>query len=376
MEGNYFWDKPMGDLTLISAESLLNFDLENKHDRNQYMQIPENFSTFPLGLLASIKNKYGDVGEEGLLPFIKQCGQKRNVELPIATIDNWITGKVNPQESTRSRESMYKLCFALGFDANETADFFSKVYLSRPFECREVTEAVYLFCMNHGISYKKTQELIEKAKDICKTIDETAEFLETRLLFNQIVNISSEKDLFTFIETNKTNFIKRNSTAVKYYEQLKNKAKELAGVKSNEGLLNQIYDKSLRDSEGGKHTIHSESLFLARVKQNFPQKQQLYQIEKGDAKFDTIRKALILLKFYTFFMQVGNNNSEEDFEEFCLETDDMLNECGYALMYARNPYDWVFLHCAACSHDRDIDVNIHQPLDELRDIIDDMLCFE
>ncbi len=109
---------------------------------------------------------------------------------------------------------------------------------------------------------------------------------------------------------------------------------------------------------------------------NFPQKKQLSDIKLGKASYDTIRKALILLKFYSFFMHVGEDHSEDDREQFYQETDDMLSECGYWPLYPRNPYDWIFMYCAACSHDlQNRYLEISQPLEELKDIMTNMLDF-
>ena len=383
MDKKTFWDNSMGELTLMAAEALFDFDDRNEMDRNKYMQMPENFVSFSQGLWDFVKRKYNNVDETGLLDFIVKCGKSRNVELPMNTIKNWVSKDKNksrnPQANPNSRDNMYKLCFALDFDAEETAAFFSNVYLSRPFDCRKMKEAIYLFCLNNGLSYTKAQELLKEVEEKCIDDEIDDVFTETKLLNMQIKDIHSESDFLSFMTSNRGSFTKKNTTAITYYERLLKEAKILAGVSTNEGLLELIYDMKLtelREHESGELTIKKEAQFLEVVKRNFPQKEQLHQIEKGKAEYDTIRKALILIKFYVFFMNVGDNNSEEDFEDFCLETDDMLNECGYALLYPRNPYDWIFMHCAACSHDSNIDVLLYQPLDELKNILVDMICFE
>ena len=61
--------------------------------------------------------------------------------------------------------------------------------------------------------------------------------------------------------------------------------------------------------------------------------------------------------------------------DFWLETNDMLLECGFGPLYGRNPYDWLFLHCASCCHDADseADGDLLQPLDEFKDIMGAMV---
>lgn len=47
---------------------------------------------------------------------------------------------------------------------------------------------------------------------------------------------------------------------------------------------------------------------------------------------------------------------ESDFLDFVHETNDLLCSSGLPALYVRNPYDWLFLHCA----------NHPYPLEELR----------
>ena len=77
-----------------------------------------------------------------------------------------------------------------------------------------------------------------------------------------------------------------------------------------------------------------------------------------------MRKTLILLNFYCFFAVLFAKNStsdlfcaiESDFLDFVHETNDLLCSSGLPALYVRNPYDWLFLHCA----------NHPYPLEELR----------
>ncbi|MCM1191499.1 MAG: hypothetical protein NC389_03610 [Acetatifactor muris] len=249
--------------------------------------------------------------------------------------------------------------------------------------------------MNHHLPYEKVEELKRRAKDILKAKKEEELksdkiITHTKVLNDMILKIKSEHDFLAFVEINSDNFYAESSegilignrTAMKKYEELSAKAKELAGVSSNDELLGAIYEiyGEQTDTDGKKITINKDSDFVKVVRNNFPSKKTMSDIQNEDIKssYDAIRKALILLKFYCFFKKVENKkaNGEEDFEDFWKETDDMLYECGYALLYPRNPYDWIFLHCAACSHDENCDVDLYQPLDELRNIIDNMLSSE
>lgn len=95
----------------------------------------------------------------------------------------------------------------------------------------------------------------------------------------------------------------------------------------------------------------------------------------GRGSADTIRKTLIIFKFYNFFCSELNNYSSfkeyyerygEDEEEinevlddFYWETSALLEKCGFVQLYARNPFDWLILFCA-----KSLD-----PMDSLRELL-------
>lgn len=373
-----------GELTKKTEEDCYDFDDSNIEARNEYIRGGggAKYITFPEGLKQYINVKYGDIPESELSTFIEKCSQERGVDLPIKTVENWLSSdknkKGNPQCNPTSRDNMYKLCFALGFTVEETKDFFGKVYLDRPFDSRDVREAVYLFCMNNNFSFEKANELISIIDAGNHSGENNAMTIaKTRVLSDEILKIKSERDFLAFIDVNRNSFGVKNNTAMSYYRKLLEDAKKMAGKTSNEALLDVIYDCKLEEiRKCSNATIKGNSEFVNVVKMNFPQKKQLSDIEIGKASYDKIRKALILLKFYSFFMHVGKENAEGDDDQFCVETNDMLIECGYSPLYFRNPYDFIFMYCATRSHDKTCDIDMNQPLEELKDIMADMLIFD
>ena len=62
---------------------------------------------------------------------------------------------------------MFQLCFAFHLDGWETDEFFRRVYTrERSFDCHRVQEAVYYFCLNHGLSFSDAQ-------DICRQLPQS-----------------------------------------------------------------------------------------------------------------------------------------------------------------------------------------------------------
>lgn len=92
------------------------------------------------------------------------------------------------------------------------------------------------------------------------------------------------------------------------------------------------------------------------VKSNFPRKKNLSDILHKDLRiqtsesYDIIRKTLVLLKFFSFWInsKIHNYNQDEyTMEELAKiyrsETDECLKSCGYEPLFPGNPYDWLFL---------------------------------
>ena len=397
----YEAEKNYGEATMEAVENFDGFNWNNLNERDDYIKLAKNYISFPEGLKQFINKKYGEIcgiPESELHAFIEEHSRQRGVDLHKQTIGNWLSSdekkKGSPQgcSDSRTRKNMYKLCFALDFTVKETEEFFGKVYLERPYDSRNVEEAVYLFCMNNHYTFGKAEELIRlidagnpSGKENASTIT------KTQVLRSEILKLKNESDFLAYMDVNRNNFGIKNHTAGRYYIKLLEDAKKMTRVTSNTKLLDKIYGRekeviqedskaakedSKAAKEDSKAAKKKNSFFLDIVKMNFPQKKQLSDIKLGKASYDTIRKALILLKFYSFFMHVGEDHSEDDREQFYQETDDMLSECGYWPLYPRNPYDWIFMYCAACSHDlQNRYLEISQPLEELKDIMTNMLDF-
>ena len=88
----------------------------------------------------------------------------------------------------------------------------------------------------------------------------------------------------------------------------------------------------------------SESDFPPAIRRNFPQREQIKNILDDDANVsdDALRKALIAFSFFEFYAL----DPEADFKDFEEVLNSQLEKCGYIRAYWRNPYDWIFAHCA------------------------------
>mgnify|MGYP003289492044 CR=1 FL=1 len=112
------------------------------------------------------------------------------------------------------------------------------------------------------------------------------------------------------------------------------------------------------------------------IRVNFPSKKTFSDIldtekAKTSESYDAIRKALILLKFYTFWCGVKlqdprykGYSPEQLSNSYQEETSFLLFQCGYEDLYAGNPYDGIFLVFSK---------NKISPLDFCREFISNIL---
>lgn len=331
-------------------------------------------------------HKKGFKGEEsdadGLAKFVFECGNERNATLSsLNTLKNWLK-KAPPSGSQQGREKVYALCFALGLDASKTEEFFLKAYLERPFNYKNINEAVYFFCLKNKLPYSKAKEMIQKIEAKPDVENKDAEQV-TEQVGLAISKMNSEDELIKYLVENRSAFEKQNQTAKakikELYEECKELAKEHAEkypgqlhiegeIQNIDNLLEAITGYNARATYNGEKvykTSISKSKLPAAVRKNFPQREQFKQIEKDEASFDVIRKFLIMLKFYHFFANALIEKAEEleknsFFREFVDETNEMLAKCGYVQLYLRNPYDAVFAYCA---------YGAANPLDEFKNVI-------
>lgn len=86
------------------------------------------------------------------IAYVRECCKQRGVTLNPEVIKSWFCG-TRPNSGERSRDSLFRLCFALGLNDRETASFFQKVYFSCPFNFRSAKETVIWYCLRNGLGY-------------------------------------------------------------------------------------------------------------------------------------------------------------------------------------------------------------------------------
>lgn len=298
-----------------------------------------------------------------------------------ATIERWLK-KGLPANTSDGRDNVYKLCFALKMNAQQTVEFFLKAYLERPFNYKNISEAVYFFCMKNDLTYTDATRIITIVESRAIIPNPYADNV-TEQIGIQLAEIEAEVDLVKYLVENRSGFLIQNQTATDRIGELVQSCSEIApkeyaiyypyekeiSVNNVDELLSVIYGYSARATENAKPIYKksiSKSNFPELVKRNWPQREQFQQIlDKKNASYDVIRRALIMLVFYDFYANaiVAEKEAEATrrktgksenvvsvadglFDEFEAEANTILAECGYVQLYWRNPFDWMIGYCA------------------------------
>lgn len=130
------------------------------------MKYDERFSNWVIKYAKEENPKFSN---EDAVAYIKKNAKEL---LDRTSIDNWFKGKkqsgenneylkIVPRGNAISREKVYKLCFALKMNAEETRELFYKGVLERPFNYKDIKEATYYFCLNTNRDYEAAKEIIE-----------------------------------------------------------------------------------------------------------------------------------------------------------------------------------------------------------------------
>ena len=343
-------------------------DRSSAEEVRKFWSDPNNFSGFAAGLSQRITEKCGSADKVKQLKWLKNRNIEEKTNISDKTLGNWLKERVDPQSSENARENMFKLCFILKYDYEQTADFFRRVYLARPFNYRNLEECVYAFCVNNSLGYSKAIDIIGKISVPAAKASDKA----TAALMKEITSITDEQSLITYLSANCDEFTNCSRTARNIITELSQKLSPQKEKRDNlipwddyPQYQNKNIDHALiilqealglrirKLYENDKITIQDSPFFLASVKYAFPHWQTYGKILKGDySSPEAMRKLIILLHFYCFWKTLCDDYALEyvsgsGFDDYQDEINNLLYRAGYSEMYFRNPYDGLFLYAAS-----------------------------
>ena len=372
------------ELLNIEAETL---SMDDDDYEEKLVEVAALFRGFDEAL-TSFMEEYGYKGDlsdvSAKAQFLREKFKTANVKLP-RDFKEWFM----PNKKL-SRETAFKICFAFDLSVDETNDFFRCVQFERGFDCHTINEAVYYFCIRNGLSYSEAEEIIKRMPKKVKAIPKR-EVLYTGTIIEYINGIDDKEKLIQYIIDNINDFQYNNATAIRYIQELWSEISKSDGLAAKEGsIIDRTYNRQQKEevnpddfvvagSKASTNTIFSQILGLRNYQKSeyvtkhdrslssvlsenklmplkaaycFPSRQNIDKLIRGnfDGDYETIRKMLIFLVFYTHWAKLIISKNDAFYStkfsdsERCL---DMINarllDAGYLKLYAGNPYDWIFM---------------------------------
>jgi len=421
--------------TQFNENSLHHFsNNDNLYDAIDFLKKPESFRSFDSGLIELMHRKgYSkELNCYELADILYAKLQAIGSSITRATVDSWFQGTHRPKVESGYRRQIYEICFAMELNYTETMWFFQHVYYDRAFNCHTIDESIYCYAFLNKLSYAEANELIAKVNQIAPSDNFASKDLRnyTQDVNKKLKNMKSTDELIAFLSDNKSNFDSWNHSA---YEEITNRIRQLIPTEQGKKEINNIKRTAMRkntisgvipkisaqkewgllmqeffskitcveDLENISGFNIQSNAFILRgilsphsletvkvdkvnipyvVKNNFPTRKTMSETLSLDKvsrskSYDCIRKLIILLNFYIFWVldDLGymdhlkkELNASDLYHVFLGQLNCILYDCGYEDMYAGNPYDWLFM-CASLST---------APLQYFRDCIGEILSDE
>ena len=375
----------MQSYTTLLQTQLDDISPDDENFIDELLEVSKLFRTFSEGLDDFIVHHgyEGDLKDtDGKLVFIRNAFKTAQIEVP-RELAKWYT-ELQPIR----RETAFQICFAFGLDGPETDEFFRRVFArERSLDCHVIKEAVYYFCLNNELSYAEAQDILRQFPEPPAGLREGQPVVYTSSIIRELNDIDDREGLIHYITGHIDQFGYNN---VKSYESIRQMWSEIASVdglvarefqsfySGGDDAATDVVRKALHKAKDRKDVFASNyEIYLAifqldkkrvqalntdrnlipvlrllhtDVQDSFPERQVIAKILRGDrVSYESIRKWLILLRFYTFWVRkrlsTGSCIAGENDSIRCIdEINATLVGSGYSELYVGNPYDWLFLY--------------------------------
>ena len=131
------------------------------------------------------------------------------------------------------RDTVFQICFAFGLDGGETDEFFRRIFTrERSFNCHQMPEAIYYFCLNNGLTWTDAMD-IQSSVSLAGKEKTNGDIVYTGSIIAELNNLQDKDDLIHWLNDNIDKFAVSNVTA---YETIRRLWEEVSGP---DGLLIQ-----------------------------------------------------------------------------------------------------------------------------------------
>lgn len=322
---------------------------------------------------------HGDPADvDSKVAFIRSAFAASGMDAP-REVREWFTAN-----QPIRRETAFLICFAFGLDGGETDEFFKRYYArERSLNCHQVQEAIYYFCLNHGLSYAEALDIQAQVPHSGEA-PQGGDVVYTASILAELNDLETSEELIAYLKGNINKFSSNNVTA---YENIRRLWEQAAGpdgllIRESRELPSMLDDgasgkkASIRSGKAGVRPWDAYLAILqldkdevgkletdrsirpiieklhADAQESFPERQGIDRILHGKpVSYERVRKWLILLTFYTFWakkaLDTGSYTAGPEDADRCIShMDRFLVESGYPELYVGNPYDWIFFYSA------------------------------
>ena len=311
---------------------------------------------------------------------------------PPRSLKKWFTEDVRA-----GRGTAFEICFAFGLDLKESNDFFRRVYLGRGFDGHDMAEIVYMFALDHGISYEKASDMVRNLPAPRERKEPGKAVIYTEAILEDIDDIDDADALVSYLSDHKSSFGYNNATACSHIRKLWEDIAGSDGLAVREKKEFYIADEYLGDDGGkkgdGKKEIRADKkdslwkvylqilgltgdkskklgsertikpllkdakIIHPLAEDSFPDRDGLNKILNHEhVSYERVRKMLILLTFYHHWVSRKLERGTDyvrggDTVRFIDYMDNELLDVGYPELYVGNPYDWLIMYSLVNSDD-------------------------
>lgn len=267
------------------------------------------------------------------------------------TVRDWIRGTT---PGFTNHLNNYDICYALEMNYAQTAEFFQKYYLTLPWNCKNKTDAIFMYCLWHKKPYSTVKYMLDEAK--CFVPQENAH-TSTSQIMSDIISFDDEKMFMKYLSChcfeNEQQFMTARNIIKEEVEKVKKIIRDRSALeiispdRLNSMTIEALLGYRYQSDESPRNKKHLKKL-PKRFVESLPNDVTLGKILNDEkASYETLRKTLIILKLFNFYHDA--ENPVEDITANMMDFYDSLNPvlsyCGFSRIYPFHPFDCLILYC-------------------------------
>lgn len=282
----------------------------------------------------------------------------RNHARDISMVKKWLV------RETVKRETIFLLGFGLGMSDADVTEFLTKVIQEDDFDLFSAPEAIYWYCLHHGLSYGKANSFIEywEKEDPVPEQGRVESTPWVTMSANPRMYLLTDDQLRGWLDQLKANHIEqdRGRTRKKIFMDLYNEVRRIVAGHHNEdagargGKIRQPEDimpaeveetlcSGIPKNQKGNLQKMSTSVLSAQFGNKRMDRQRISRILSDKEKVS--RFDLITMLFYIYAEEVEPDWPVERYLQFVDKINDLLKSCDMMGIYPVNPYEAFVLMC-------------------------------